>query len=136
MCPPCFVRHPCLEMKVDIAEGNRPAGTVGGERQIHQGFTVNEDAEVGRSGSNRAVAVVQQHQAGGASGAGGPVDGRTPGVVDGVVGVGLPVRNGVLTGVGSGSVGVVALHQHGGHGSVHGRAFVGSDEHQVGGWER
>lgn len=120
-------------MKVDVGEGSRAAGAVADERQIHQGYTVNDtEVEVGRSGQNRAVAVAQQHQAGGASGSIGSVDGGTA-AAGGVLGVGLPVRNGVLPGVRDGGAAVVTLHQHPGGNSVERHAFVGSDEyHQVG----
>lgn len=132
LCAPmsaAFFRYVCPEMKVDVGEGNRAAD----DRQIHQGYTVDTAAEVGRSGPNRAVAVAQQHQVGGAFGAGGSVDRGTTGV-NGVVGAGLPIRNGVLlAGVRDGGAAVVAPHQHGGNNGVDGHAFVGSDEYrQVG----
>lgn len=121
-------------MKVDVGEGSRTAGAVADDRHIHQGYAAGNDTEGGRSGPNRAVAVAQQqHQAGGASGASGSVIGGTvAGVVDGgLVGVGLPVRNGALRGAGNGGAAgaVVALHQHGGN-SVDGRAFLESDEYR------
>lgn len=127
-----FTRYGCLlEMKVDVGEAGRKAEAVVEDRQIRQGFTINNnnDTELGRSGSNRAVAVAQQHEQAGI--ARRSVDGGAAGV-DGVIGAGsLPARNGVLSGAGDGSgAAVVALHrQHG----VDGRAFVGSDEYrQVG----
>lgn len=122
-------------MKVDVGEpSGAPEAAVADERQIHQGYTIN-DTELGRSGANRAVAVAQEHQADGTSGASGSVDGAgTTGVEAAVLGVGLPLRNGGLPGAGDGgAAAAVALQQHGGNSVVDGRALVGSDEYrQVG----
>lgn len=126
-------------MKVDVGEGeSRPGGAVAAdERQTHEGYTINDtQVEVGRSGPDRAVAVAQQHQAGGAPGAiGSVVAGGTAAAAaagGGVLGVGLlPVRNGVVpVRAGGEGAAVVALHhQHPGGSSVDERAFVGSDEY-------